>query len=78
MSISTKKFEAEGITRNLPKFSRFLEIAALASGQQISMRGLASDVGLSENTVAAWFGILEDTLIGHLLPCYQRTLKRKA
>lgn len=72
------EIRAEGVTRNLPKFSRFLEIAALATGQQISMRGLASDVGLSESTVASWFGILEETLIGYLLPCFQKTHKRKA
>jgi predicted AAA+ superfamily ATPase len=72
------EIRAEGITRNLPKFSRFLEIAALATGQQISMRGLASDVGLSESTVTSWFGILEETLIGYLLPCFQKTHKRKA
>lgn len=72
------EIRAEGITRNLPKFSRFLEIAALATGQQISMRGLASDVGLSESTVASWFAILEETLIGYLLPCFQKTHKRKA
>jgi predicted AAA+ superfamily ATPase len=68
----------EGLSRNLTKFSRFLEIAALSTGQQISMRGIASDVGLSESTVAAWFGILEDTLVGLLLPCFQKTMKRKA
>jgi len=72
------EIRAEGVTRNLPKFSRFLEIAALATGQQISMRGVASDVALSESTVTSWFGVLEDTLIGHLLPCYQETHKRKA
>lgn len=72
------EIRAEGITRNLPKFSRFLEIAALATGQQISMRGLASDVGLSESTVTSWFAILEETLIGYLLPCFQKTHKRNA
>lgn len=42
------------------------------------MRGLASDVGLSEVTVASWFQILEETLIGYLVPCFQKTHKRKA
>lgn len=73
-----QEVRSEGLTRNLPKFSRFLEIAALATGQQVSMRGLSSDVGLSEATVASWFGILEETLIGYLVPCFQKTHKRKA
>lgn len=73
-----QEVRSEGLTRNLPKFARFLEIAALATGQQISMRGIANDVNLSEATVNAWFGILEDTLIGHLVPCFQKTHKRKA
>ena len=73
-----QEIKNEGLSRNLPKFAKFLGIAALATGQQISMRALSSDVGLSETTVNSWFKILEDTLIGHFVPCFQRTHIRKA
>jgi uncharacterized protein len=72
------EIKSEGVSRNLPKFSRFLEVAALSVGQQVSMRAISSDIGVSESTVSSWFGILEDTLVGHLVPCFQKTTSRKA
>lgn len=41
----------EGATRNLPAFSRFLEVAALSSGGQINYQSIASDA-----QVATGFG----------------------
>jgi uncharacterized protein len=72
-----QEIRAEGLSRSLEYFSRFLEIAALEVGNQISYRGLSSDVGRSEKTVAQWFGLLQDTLVGHLVPCFSKTVKRK-
>lgn len=72
------EIRTEGLTRSLSDFSRFLEVAALANAQQISFRGLCSDVGVNEKTLAAWFNILEETLIGSLLAPFVATKKRKA
>ena len=38
---------------------------------------MASDVGLPPSTVRQHYQILEDTLVGHQLPAYQGTRKRK-
>lgn len=73
-----QEIRAESLTRSIDAFSRFLEVAALCNTQQVNFATLASDVGKSEKTVASWFSILEDTLIGRLLPCFQQTQKRKA
>lgn len=73
-----QEIRSESLTRSVDAFSRFLEIAALCNSQQVNFSTLASDVGKSEKTVAAWFSILEDTLVGRLLPCFQETRKRKA
>ena len=72
-----QEIRAEGLSRRVDLFARFLEVAAICNTQQVVYAALASDVGRSEKTVAEWFSILQDTLVGHLLSCFQGTLKRK-
>ncbi|HXV61737.1 MAG TPA: AAA family ATPase [Vicinamibacteria bacterium] len=72
-----EEIQAEGLSRSIGNFSRFLEVAGLSNGEQVNFTSVASDVGLSPNTVREYYRILEDTLIGHLLPPYQGTTKRK-
>ena len=69
---------AEGISRNIPAFSRFLETAAANNAQQLDFTSLASDAGVSRQTAQNYFQILKDTLIGYELPAYTKTGKRKA
>ena len=69
---------AEGISRNIPAFSRFLETAASNNAQQLDFTSLASDAGVSRQTAQNYFQILKDTLIGYELPAYTKTGKRKA
>ncbi|NBW81523.1 ATP-binding protein [bacterium] len=73
-----QEIRAEGIARDIEGFAKFLEVAALTNSQQINFASLASDVRKSEKTVAQWYSILEDTLVGYLLPCFSGTVKRKA
>ena len=68
----------ESVVRNLPKFSHFLKMAALSSGQQLHYQGIASDVGVSATTVREYYQILKDTLIAFELLPYSETKKRKA
>lgn len=68
---------AEGLVRNLPVFSRFLDVAALSDGDLINASNIARDCGVSSHTVQAYFGILEDTLLGRWLPAYTRRPKRR-
>ncbi len=69
---------AEGLVRSLPQFSRFLSIAALSSGQLMNFAMVGSDAQVHESTVRNYFQILEDTLLGVMLPPFTKTLKRKA
>lgn len=68
---------AEGLTRNLPQFSKFLEIAALSDSEHISYSTIARDVGTSLYTVKSYFEILEDTLIGNFIQAYRKRPKRR-
>jgi len=69
---------AEGLQRGVGQFSRFLEIAGLCSGEQLNFTSVANDTGVPAKVIREYYQILEDTLIGHLLPAYQKTKKRKA
>jgi predicted AAA+ superfamily ATPase len=68
---------AEAQVRNIPAFNRFLEIAALTNGEMVNYTNIASDTGVSVNTVKSYFKILEDTLLGRYLPVFQKKPKRR-
>jgi predicted AAA+ superfamily ATPase len=44
---------------SLTEFSRFLKLCAGRVGQPLNLSGLASDTGVSVNTVKAWLSVLE-------------------
>lgn len=68
---------AEGLVRNLPVFSAFLNAAALSDGDLVNFANIARDCGVSGHTVKGHFGILEDTLLGRWLPAYTKRPKRR-
>lgn len=67
----------EAVVRNLPSFNRFLEAAALTSGEMLVYSNIASDCGVSAVTIKSYFDILTDTLFGYIVPAYTKTVKRK-
>lgn len=73
-----EEIAGEGLVRQLPKFERFLEAAALTNSQEINYSNIASDVMMSRDSIREWYGILYDTMIGFAIPPYTRTKKRKA
>ncbi|KPA17244.1 ATPase AAA [Candidatus Magnetomorum sp. HK-1] len=68
---------AESLSRNIPAFNRFLEVAALSNGEILNYSNIASECGVSSPTVKDYFQILEDTLIGYHLPAYIKRAKRR-
>jgi len=68
---------AEGVTRNIPAFSRFLKIAAHSNGGIVNFTNIASDAQVARTTVYEYYEILKDTLILRELPPWRRTVKRK-
>jgi predicted AAA+ superfamily ATPase len=68
---------AEGLVRNLPVYSEFLNMAALADAELVNFSTIARDCGVSSHTIKAYFQILEDTLLGRWLPAYTRRPKRR-
>lgn len=68
---------AEGLVRNLPAFSGFLNAAALSDGEMINFSNVAADCGVSSHTAKSYFEILEDTLLGRWLPAWRKRPKRR-
>ncbi|PIX22667.1 MAG: AAA family ATPase, partial [Deltaproteobacteria bacterium CG_4_8_14_3_um_filter_45_9] len=72
-----EEIAAEAATRNIPSFSRFLEVAAMGNGEMIQFTNIARECGVSAPTVKSYYQILEDTLLGKFIPAYQKRPKRR-
>lgn len=67
----------ESATRNIPAFSRFLQMAGLCHGQQINFANFARETGVAATTVRNYFQILDDTLLGFMLEPWRGRRKRR-
>ena len=72
-----EEIQAEAIVRNLGGFSRFLELAAHASGQILNISGLSRESGLPQKTVQNYFQILLDTLVAVVLPAASGSARKR-
>jgi predicted AAA+ superfamily ATPase len=73
-----EEIRSEGLARSIPNFSRFLETAAAMNGEIVNYTKLGHDAQLAPRTVRDYFEILQDTLVGDLLPPFRGTRTRKA
>lgn len=74
----TEEISAEAAARNIPAFSRFLNVAALTNSQVVNYTNLANDCMVRSQTVAQWYDLLEKTLLGYRINPYTKSMKRKA
>jgi len=68
---------AEGATRNIPAFGRFLKVASFCNGTIVNFTNVANDAQVKRTTVYEYFEILKDTLLLYELPAWRKTRKRK-
>jgi predicted AAA+ superfamily ATPase len=73
-----EEIQAEGLVRRLPAFSRFLTTAALTNGHMLNFAKIGNESGLPAATVREHYFLLEDTLVGFLLPAWVKSKRRKA
>lgn len=73
-----EEIQAEGLTRSIGNFGRVLETAALCNSQQVNFSQIGSDAQVPPRTVHDYFQLLEDTLIGSILPSFRKSPSRKA
>lgn len=72
-----EEIAAEALVRRLASFNRFMEIAALTDGEMVVYSNIAQDCGIDAKTVKEYFTILQETLIGYMVPAFTRTIKRR-
>lgn len=72
-----EEIKVESLVRNLQAFNRFMEVAALTNGEMVNYSNIASDCGIDSKTVKEYFSILEETLVGYMVPAYTQVVKRK-
>lgn len=68
---------AEHLIRKLDPFRRFLAVAAQCNGEILNYSNIARDIGADHKTVASYFEILEDTLLGFLLDPYHESVRKR-
>ena len=72
-----EEIQQEAVTRNVPAFAHFLELAAHENGNVLNFQNIAREVGIHSKTVKEYFNILEDTLVGFMLHPYKRSLRKR-
>jgi predicted AAA+ superfamily ATPase len=63
--------------RNLRDFDRFMRLAAVRTGQLLSLSSFAADIGVSPNTIKSWLSVLEASQVVHLLEPYHHNVGKR-
>jgi len=72
-----EEIQEEQLIRRLPPFRAFLEVAAQANGKIVNFLKIAKTVGVAPATIASYFEILEETLVGFFLPAWHRSVRKR-
>ena len=73
-----EEIQAEALVRKIQSFSKFLQLAALTNGKMLNYHSLSNDAGIPASTIREYYQILQDTLVGFIVPAWTKTIKRKA
>lgn len=71
-----EEVQAEGLTRNLGNFSRFLEAISFSHASVLNMSNVARECEVERKTVEGYLGILEDLLLARRVPVFTRRARR--
>jgi len=68
---------AEGLTRNIPAFSRFFDAMGYSHGELTNYSNIARECGIDSKTVKEYYQILIDTLLGTMVEPFKRSQDRQ-
>ncbi|MCB0320550.1 MAG: ATP-binding protein [Bdellovibrionales bacterium] len=71
-----KEIQLEQWVRKIEPFRVFLSIAAQMNGKIVNRSAIAREVGVDDMTIASYYEILEDTLLGIHLPAYHHSVRK--
>lgn len=67
----------EGLTRNIPAFSRFFDAMGFSHGELTNFSNIARECGVDSKTVKEYYQILKDTLLGDFVEPFKRRQNRQ-
>jgi predicted AAA+ superfamily ATPase len=67
----------EGLTRNVPAFSRFFDAMGYSHGELTNYSNIARDCGVDSKTVKEYYQILVDTLLGRFVMPFKKRQSRQ-
>jgi len=67
----------EGLTRNIPAFSRFFEAMGYSHGELTNYANIARECGVDAKTVKEYYQILVDTLLGTMIEPFKSRQERQ-
>lgn len=67
----------EQIIRKIEPFRKFLEIAAQMNGKILNYAKISKDSGIEEKSIARYYQILDDTLVGFFLEPYHSSIRKR-
>ena len=67
----------EGLTRNIPAFSRFFDAMGYSHGELTNYSNIARDCGVDSKTVKEYYQILVDTLLGRFVTPFKKRQSRQ-
>jgi len=72
-----QEVRAEGLTRNVGGFARFLEVISFSHAAVLNISNVARECEIERKTVANFVGILEDLLLCFQVPVFTRRARRE-
>ena len=72
-----QEVRAEGLTRNVGNFARFLEAASFSHGGELNVAAIARECEVPRKVVASYLEILQDLLLAYTLPVFRKRAKRQ-
>lgn len=67
----------EGLTRNIPAFSKFFDAMGYSHGELTNYSNIARDCGVDSKTVKEYYQILVDTLLGRFVSPFKKRQSRQ-
>lgn len=72
-----EEIQLEGLTRNLPNFARFLQVASFSQGAPLVVANVAQEASIERKVVEDYFAILRDLLLAFEVPVFAKRKKRE-
>jgi predicted AAA+ superfamily ATPase len=71
-----EELRREAMVKDWPSFARFLQFAAIESGQLINYSKISNEIGISVPTIKNYYQLLEDMFLGFRLPVFSKSERK--